>query len=132
MVRDGPGNLNNRVNFWTLNGNDANRDLAVVDENTITGAAITRQALERSRDEFLCAGDILGGDGEFVTHVQLHRAVGKRTQADLGSLKIHKYRDRTPDDLCCLTNSKNALLMLRMGAVGSIDSSYVHARSGQL
>ncbi len=78
MVRDHTGNLDAGHDISIRHLDHADRDVAVVDQQAVTGSTVAGQPLEGRADEFLGAGNVAGGNGEGVTDLELLRAVLER------------------------------------------------------
>src|SRR5699024_6768913 len=99
VVRDRSGHLDDGDHVGVGDLGDAHGDLAVVDEQHVTRAAVPRQALEGGGDALAGALDVLGGDGEGLADLELVRTVGEPAQADLRALEVDQDGDVLPEVL---------------------------------
>ena len=63
VIGDNTRDLDEGHDIGLVHLKDADRDVAVVDQQAVAGGAVTGQALESRTDEFLGAGNVAGGDG---------------------------------------------------------------------
>src|SRR5699024_3095152 len=105
---------------------DAHGDLAVVDEQHVTRAAVPRQALEGGGDALAGALDVLGGDGEGLADLELVRTVGEPAQADLRALEVDQDGDVLPEVLGGPADVRVHLRVIVVRAVAEIHPGDVH------
>src|SRR5699024_10432146 len=77
VVRDRSGYLHAGGHARAGDVGDADGDPPVVDEDLVAGLDVLRKPLERGGNQFLGAGNVLGGDGEGVALGQVVLALGE-------------------------------------------------------
>ena len=127
MVRDHTGNLNTGDDVSIRHLDDADRDVAVVDQQAVTGSAVAGQPLEGRPDEFLRAGNITGGDGERVTNLEFLGAILEGFQADLGTLEVNQDGDRATGGRRRLPHALNDGLVFLSLSMRPVDTRDIHA-----
>ena len=112
--------------------------LAVVDEDDVAGLAVLGQTLESGGDALLIAHNVVSGDSELVTNLEVDLAVrlsfGLLEQAgtDLRALEVGQgchvetklFRDRA--------NQVKTLLVLGVVAVAHVETGNIHASLHEL
>ena len=77
MVRNHSGDFNPRHNVGFGNFKNAQTDITVVDQKTITGTAVTWQLLESGPYQLFIAGNIPGRDRESIAFAEHLRPFSK-------------------------------------------------------
>ena len=85
-----------RPHVGVLDGDDAQPDLAVVDEDRVAGVHVAGAALVRRAGDADVAGDVAGGDRPLLPAAQRDRALGERRQTDLGPCRSAKMPTPCP------------------------------------
>ena len=106
----------------------AQGDLAVVDEQQVTGVNVARHALVGRAHPRLIAGHVEGRDRETLAHLEDHWAVGEPTGADLRTLQVDKDPDGPPGLVGGLAYRPIDLLVRGVLPVGEVEPGYVHSR----
>ena len=127
VIGDNTGDLDEGHDIGLVHLKDADRDVAVVDQQAVTGSAVTGQALESRTDEFLGAGNVAGRDGEGVTDLQFLGTVLERLQANLGALEVDENRDRAAGRCRRLPHALNHGLVLLSLSMRPVDTRDIHA-----
>ena len=128
VVGDVAGNLDLGDDVGVGDGHDAHRDVAVVDEEPVAGAAVTGKSLEGGGGALDGAQDVVDGDGELVALVEHDLlVVHEPPQADLGALEVDEDGDGASGSGCGLTDAADDLLLVLGATVGAVDARDVHA-----
>ena len=127
MVRDHAGNLDAGHDIGIRHLDDADRDVAVVDQQAVTGSAVAGKPLEGRPDQFLRAGNITGGDGERVTDLELLGAILEGFQADLGALEVNQDSDRATGRRRRLPHALNDGLVFLSLSMRPVNTRDIHA-----
>src|SRR5699024_9691309 len=121
VVRDRSGDLHAGGHARAGDVGDAHGDAAVVDEDLVAGFDVLGKPFERGGDQFLGAGDVLGGDGEGIAFGQVVRAFGEASEPDLRALQVHQDRHGAAGGLGGLPHSADHLGMGVLVAVAAVD-----------
>ena len=92
VVRDRTGHDHLGDDDGSVDLDDLDAHLAVVDQEEVAGRDVGGQTLERRRDDLFRAEDVLGRDLEDVALSEVVRAVLELAEADLGPLQIDRAR----------------------------------------
>ena len=118
---------------------DLKADLAVVDEDRITGMAVARKTLEGGGDLVLIANDLVGGDDELLAFLQEHLVGAVHAVhflhpagADLRTLDVNEDGNVLAEVLGGLADVLVYRLMLFECTVGTVDTGNVHTRFDEL
>ena len=106
---------------------DTDRDIAIINEEAITGSAVARQALEGRADEFLRSGNRASRDGEGVPHLKSLWPLLESFEADLRSLKVDEDGYRPTGGGSSFTDFLDDYFMLFRLAVRTVNAGDVHA-----
>ena len=128
VVRHGAGNLDHGLDVGVGHLDDANADLAVVNEKRIAWAAVAGQPLEGRAHTFLRAENVVRGDREDVANREFVGAVLELAEADLRALEVHENCDVLTEILGSLADIGVHSFVIRVSAVAEVHAGDVHAR----
>ena len=100
--------------------------------------AVTGQSLEGGGDALLVAHDVIGGDGELVTNLQVDLSVRgafsllENTGTNLGALEVGKGSNVEIQLVGDGADEIQAILVLLVGAMAHVETGDVHARFHEL
>ena len=128
VVGDVAGHLDLGDDVGVGDGHDTYRDVAVVDEEPVAGAAVAGKSLEGGGGTLDGAQDVVNGDGELVALVEHDLLVVYETsQSDLGALEVDEDGDGSAGSGCGLTDAADDLFLVLGATVGAVDARDVHA-----
>src|SRR5918995_463732 len=107
-------------------------ELAVVDEDAVTGGHVARQARIRRADLLLVAGDVPSRDREAGAGDELDRALLEAGGADLRTLQVDEDADRPPRRVARRADVLVHPLVVGVVAVAEVQPGDVHARAHEL
>jgi hypothetical protein len=108
-------------------GHHLQDDAAVIDEYLVTRGNVGRQAGIGGRRLAGVAGNIVGGDGEFLAGAQHGRPGGEGPQADLGSLQVDKDPDAAAGLVRGGTHGLVSPQMVSPRAMTHVEPGNIHA-----
>ena len=138
MVTDRTGDGAVAVDVVAADGVNLQDGLAVVDEDDVASLAVLGQSLEGGGDALLVAHDVVGGDGELVTNLEVDLAVrlslGLLEQAgtDLRALQVGQGCHVEPELFRNRANQVKTLLVFGVVAVAHVEAGDVHASLHEL
>src|SRR5262249_48692048 len=107
---------------------DLQADLAVVDEDALTGGDVVGEAgVGRAALPAVALGALFDGDDEGVAAFEEYRALGEVAEADLRALKVGEHADAATGLVGGLADALVALLVLGVAAVAEVESGDVHS-----
>ena len=127
MIRHHAGHLDACHDVGIGNLEDTDRDVAVVNQQAVSGGTVAGQTLEGGTNEFLRAGNVAGRDGEGITDVQLLGAVLEGFQTDLRALEINENRNRAAGRRRRLSHTRNDGRMFLSLSMRPVDTRDIHA-----
>ena len=93
VVRNITGNLHASNDIGISHLDNADCNVTVVNQQTITGSTVTGQSLKCRPNKFFGSWNITGSDGESVTDFEILWSLFKGFKTNLGSLKVYKNGD---------------------------------------
>ncbi len=121
----GTTRLGQHVGVGDLDG--PQHDLAVVDEQRVARADVTRQAGIRRADDGLVALDVARRDGEALPDAQRDGSLGEAAGADLGALQVDEDADGAAGGVAGGPHVLADLLVHGVVAVREVEAGDVHA-----
>ena len=111
---------------------DPQLDQAVVDQDAAAYGYVGGELLVGDGGLILGAHDLFRGQSELLALLQHDLSAFEVSETDLGTLCIQEGSDVQSQFAADLDDSVKLCLVLRMGAVGKVESCYVHAGQHQL
>ena len=93
VVRNITGDLHASNDIGISNLDNSNCNVTVVNQQTITGGAVTGQSLKGRANEFFGSRNIAGSDGESITNFEILWSLFKSFKTNLRALKVNKNGD---------------------------------------
>ena len=106
-------------------------DLAVVDQQSVTGSSVARQLLVGGGDPIVGAFALLDGDANRLAVGPERFSVGESAQADLRSLQVGQYSDGTAGGFRGATYPPIGGLVVGIVAVAEVQAGDIHSRLDQ-
>ena len=127
MVRNIPGNLDAGNNIGCAYLNDAHCDVAIINEQAITGSTVTGKTLESRSDQLFSTGNITSRDGKSIADFEVLWALFEGFEANFWTLKVNKNSYPTARILRGSANTFDNFFMFLSSAVRTINSGDIHA-----
>ena len=107
---------------------DLQFNIAVVEQNTVAGVEIPRQAAERGGNDLLVPLDRASGDSELLSVAQCDRvAVGETLNTDLWALQVLQDADGYPEFGGSLPDIGDQLGVILVRAVREVEPGHIHS-----
>lgn len=116
-----------RLDLRTVDLDDLQLDVAVVDEDRVALGDIAGQTLVGRAADVLVTGHVLDGDGELVTTLQLDGTLGEGLQADLRALEVGEHTDGLAGLGRGGPDAVVPPLVLFVRAVAEVEAGHIHA-----
>jgi len=131
VVRDRAGDDDLGGHDRAVGVDDLDAHIAVVDQQEIAGLDVLGKALERGAADLAVADDVLGGDLEDVTDLELVRAVLEAAETDLRPLQVDQHGDGSTRVLSGTTHVGVVGIVHGVVAVAEVQTGDVDPRVDQ-